>query len=86
MSTKKNQEIRNLSIEDLENEIAETQSNYAKLKYDHSIQGLDNALLIREVRRDIARLKTEKRRREVEAMSSAELAGRSKIRDRRSNN
>lgn len=84
--SKKNQEMKNLSDEDLTNELKETQLNYAKLKYDHGIQGIENPLLIREMRRDIARLKTEQRRREVDQFSADDLAKRSKIMDRRRNN
>jgi len=44
---------------------------------------LDNPLTLREVRRDIARLKTEVRRRELAAMSEEDLSRRDRIRDRR---
>ena len=84
--SKKNQEMKSLTDEDLANELNETQVNYAKLKYDHGIQGIENPLVIREMRRDIARLKTEQRRREVDQFSADDLAKRSRIMDRRRNN
>ena len=84
MATKKYLELQEFNDADLKNELSEVEGQYVKLKFDHTIKGLDNPLALREIRRDIARLKTEIRRREVGAMSEAELAKRSKIRQRRS--
>ena len=84
MATKKYLELQEFNDADLKNELSEVEGQYVKLKFDHTIKGLDNPLALREIRRDIARLKTEIRRREVAAMSEAELAKRSKIRQRRS--
>jgi large subunit ribosomal protein L29 len=50
------------------------------------VTGLENPLTLKEVRKDIARLNTELRRRELAAMSETDLDGRSKIRDRRRKN
>lgn len=83
MPSKKTLELRDFSLEDLVSEIAETETQYQKMKFDHAIKGLDNPLALREVRRDLARLKTEARRREVEAMDEQAIAKRSKIRARR---
>jgi len=68
---------------DLANELAETQAQYQKQQFDHAIKGLDNPILLREIRRDIARFKTELRRREVEQMSPEDVAKRDRIRRRR---
>ncbi len=68
---------------DLANELAETQAQYQKQQFDHAIKGLDNPILLREIRRDIARFKTELRRREVEQMSAEDIAKRDRIRRRR---
>jgi len=83
MATKKTLELKELSNEDLANELKEIQEQYAKLKFDHAVKGLENPLVIKEIRRDIARLHTEVSRREVESMTEEQLAGRSKIRARR---
>ena len=83
MATKKYLELQEFSEESLLEELKETQAQYQKLKFDHSIKGLDNPLLLKDVRRDIARLNTEIRRRQVEKMTETEIAGRSKIRRRR---
>jgi large subunit ribosomal protein L29 len=83
MATKKFLELKEYSDADLVGELNQTEEQYQKLKFDHAIKGLDNPLALREVRRDIARLKTEIRRRELDAMSDEGKAGRSKIRARR---
>ena len=83
MATKKYIELQEFSDEDLKNELTETQDQYKKLKFDHAIRGLENPLLLKEVRRDIARLQTEVRKREVALMTPAQLSRRTKIRARR---
>ncbi len=75
--------MQDFSKDDLLNELAETETQYQKMKFDHATKGLENPLVLREVRRDIARLKTEVRRREVIEMSEDQLAKRSRIRARR---
>ncbi|MCO6477917.1 MAG: 50S ribosomal protein L29 [Phaeodactylibacter sp.] len=83
MATKKFLELQEFSDADLQSELKDTEAQYQKLKFDHAIKGLDNPLVLREVRRDIARLRTEIRRREVAEMPADQLANRSKIRARR---
>lgn len=55
----KNAEIKNLSAEDLKNQIAEAKANYTKLKLAHKISPVENPIQIRELRKTIARLYTE---------------------------
>ncbi|MBK7342738.1 MAG: 50S ribosomal protein L29 [Saprospiraceae bacterium] len=86
MPSKKSIELQEFSDADLLNELKETEAQFQKLKFDHAIKGLDNPITIKEVRRDIARLQTEVRRREVAAMSAGEVAMRDRIRNRRKNN
>ena len=83
MATKKYIELQEFTDENLANEIAETVKQLKKVKFDHAVKGLDNPLVIREIKRDIARLKSEARRRELAAMTEDQLARRSKIRERR---
>jgi len=85
MATKKYIELQEFSDADLLNELKETEVQYRKLKLDHAVKGLENPQVIKEVRRDIARLNTEVRRREVAGLTEAQLAKRSKIRKRRRN-
>ncbi len=83
MATKKFLELKEFSAEELVNELKTTQEQYGKMKFEHAIRGLENPLTLREVRRDIARLKTELRRREMTDVDSSE---RTKIRARRRRN
>jgi large subunit ribosomal protein L29 len=85
MATKKYQEVQEINDNDLRETLTETETAYQKLTFDHAIRGLDNPLELRDLRRDVARLKTELRRREVAAMTPEQLAKRSKIRARRKN-
>ncbi|MBV6425696.1 MAG: 50S ribosomal protein L29 [Haliscomenobacter sp.] len=85
MSSKKFEELQDYSLEDLTAEIEQTEASYQKLRFDHAIKGLEDPMRLREVRRDIARLRTEQRRRELAGLSAEELANRSKLRKRRSN-
>lgn len=83
MATKKYTELSQMSVEELTSTLTETRTGYSKLKFDHAVRGLDNPLRLREAKKDIARLATEIRRRELSSLSPAELVGRSKIRNRR---
>lgn len=83
MASNKYLELQELSGEELKAELSKTQEIYGKLKFDHGVRGVENPLLLREVRKDIARLKTEVRKRELEGFDDAALSRRSKIRARR---
>lgn len=78
-------ELKEMSDGDLQTELKQINSQYQKLRFDHTIKGLDNPVNLRNTKRDIARIKTEIRRREMGAMSPAQIAKRSKIRLRRRN-
>ena len=83
MATKKFIELQEFADEQLANELSETQVQYNKLKFDHAMQGLESPIAIRGVRRDIARMKSEIRRREVAKLTPEQLAKRTKIRNRK---
>lgn len=65
MATKKFLELKEMSQEDLTAELTETLNQLKKLKFDHALKGLDNPMMIREIRRDVARLQTEVNRRKA---------------------
>lgn len=71
------------SAEELVEELRNAEANYQKLKFDHATTGLDNPQRLVEVRRDVARLKTELRKRQLLSFSDEDLANRSKIKARR---
>jgi large subunit ribosomal protein L29 len=54
-----------MSSQDLEKEVSELKSELFKLRFNLATSGLDNPLKIREVRRQIARAKTELRQRQL---------------------
>jgi large subunit ribosomal protein L29 len=83
MPSKKTIDLQEFSDDDLRNELQETERQFQKMQFDHAIKGLDNPLTIRAVRRDIARLQTEVRRRELAVASESEIANRERIRVRR---
>jgi len=83
MASSKFLELQDFSDTDLIGEVEGRRAQYHKMKFDHALTGLENPLDLREVRRDIARLQTEIRRRELAAASEKDLAKRSKIRSRR---
>ena len=83
MATKKFIELRSMSAEVIHEELEQAQTDLNRMKFDHGSKGLQNPLELKETKKDIARLQTELRAREVKAMSPAELAGRSKMRLRR---
>ena len=78
-------ELKEMSDKDLQGELSQISAQYQKLRFDHTIKGLDNPVNLRTTKRDIARIKTEIRRREVSAMTPEQVALRSKIRLRRRN-
>ncbi len=86
MPSKKTLELKEFSLEDLKSELQDTETQYQKMKFDHATKGLENPLALREVRRDLARLNTEYRKREIEGLDDAAIAKRSKIRARRRSN
>ncbi len=83
MASKKYIELQEFTDEQVTSELEKTVTQFQKLKFDHTLKGLENPLALREVRRDIARLKTEARRREVSKFTPEQLELRSKIKARR---
>ena len=61
----KNNKIKEMSSPELEKELSELKSELFKLRFSLATNGLDNPLKVKEVRRDIARVKTELRQREI---------------------
>lgn len=51
-------EIRDLNAAEIEQRIAEQQKDIEDLRFRRSVAGLENPIVLREKRREIARLKT----------------------------
>ena len=61
----KQADIKNLTVDDLNENLAENTALISKLKMNHAVSPLENPKQITSVRKTIARLKTEIRKREL---------------------
>jgi large subunit ribosomal protein L29 len=59
--------IQGLSVEDLTARIKEDETRLKKLEFGHAITPLENPMSIRNLRREVARLKTELNKKKLEA-------------------
>ncbi|MBD5197054.1 MAG: 50S ribosomal protein L29 [Bacteroidales bacterium] len=67
----KKEEIKELSIQELTAQIEAAEKAYRELKVAHAISPIDNPAKITRDRRDIARLKTVLRQKEIAAAREA---------------
>lgn len=63
----KQQEITKMSVEDVKDQISNFSEQLAKMKLAHKVAPMENPIQIRNVRKTIARLKTELTKREAQA-------------------
>ena len=61
----KSTEIKELSVKELTERMNAQKELLERLKVNHAISPLDNPMQIKETRRDIARMATELRQREI---------------------
>ena len=61
----KKEELKELSTADLKERLAKMEQDYLQLKVNHAVSPLDNPAKITADRKDIARVKTELRMREL---------------------
>ena len=59
-------EIRAFSLEDVKSKLEETKSNYEKLKMSHRVSQIENPMQIKSLRKDIARLSTELKQKQLQ--------------------
>ena len=76
-------ELADVETETLCAQLTSIETELAQMKFDHAVKGLANPMELREMRRNIARINTEIRQRELKAMPAEALEMRSKIRARR---
>ena len=72
MASKKFEDLSKMSTDDLAVELEAAQREYHQMRFDNYAQGIPSTAAIPELRRDIARIKTEQRRRELEAMNDGQ--------------
>ncbi len=66
----RNEEIRELSTKDIRERIDEEKLNLTRLKLAHAVSPLDNPTKIKESKKELARFKTELRKRELKQESN----------------
>ncbi len=64
----KQSDILELTDQELRDKLKSTEEEYSQLKLQHSISQLENPMRIRAMRKLIARLQTNLRKRELEAI------------------
>ena len=62
-------EIRELSAEDLQGKLKEARQELFNLRFQMATSQLDNTARVRQVKKDIARIQTEMRARELRALN-----------------
>ena len=62
----KQSEIKELSVEDLKENLAVFKKNYTDLKIAHAISPLETPMQLRAVRKTVARIATELTKRELQ--------------------
>ena len=75
---------QDLSTEEMLATLQNAETAYLQTKFDHAVSPLQDTSILGKMRKDIARMKTELRTRELSTATPEELAKRSKIRFRRS--
>ena len=69
---KKNQDLQDLDLPSLVQELRETKQEAQNLRFRHATGQLDSSSELRKVRRQIARINTQIRAREIAAAEAAE--------------
>lgn len=64
------EDIAQLTTEELVEKVKSEKQLYTKMKFNHTVTPLDNPLVLRAKRRDIARLMTELRKRQLEEVTA----------------
>jgi large subunit ribosomal protein L29 len=70
----KTKELRELSVDELEHKLVETKHEMFNLRFQLATGKQDNSARLLQVRRDVARISTLLREREIEAAEAAEAA------------
>lgn len=59
-------EIKELTTQELREKLVDEKGNLANLRLTHTVSQLENPLKLRDTRKDIARIETELRKRQLE--------------------
>ena len=66
-------EIREMKTEELEKQISEEEKNLVDLRFTHQLKQLTNTAKLKLTKKDVARMKTVLRERELAEKSSADI-------------
>ncbi|MBK6732422.1 MAG: 50S ribosomal protein L29 [Bacteroidetes bacterium] len=67
MAQIKKEDLNSLTTEDLKQRLHDDADRLQKLRFNHAVNPLENPLQLRYLRKEVARLKTELRKRELTA-------------------
>ncbi|MCB0795363.1 MAG: 50S ribosomal protein L29 [Flavobacteriales bacterium] len=62
---KKGTELKDLTVQELQDKLQDERSSLRKLRFDHAVSPVENPMLIGARRREVARVLTELRHREL---------------------
>ena len=65
MAKEKKIQVKDLSTQEIQDRIKEEKDRYQKLKFNHVVTPVENPMVMRHARKDIARLFTELRKRQL---------------------
>lgn len=83
MAAEDKKDLTGMTEAELNSELQGLEQELQQMRFTHAARGIANPMEIRGVRREIARVHTEARKRELSTMSQDQLDLRSKIRARR---
>jgi large subunit ribosomal protein L29 len=79
----KNKNLHEISEDALENELSVLGGDLQKMKLEQSVRGISDNSQFKKMRKEIARINTELRKRDLAEYSAEDLEMRSRIRARR---
>ncbi len=59
-------DLKELTVQELEDKLGDEREALAKLRFNHAVSDLENPMQLKHRKRDIARMLTELRKRELE--------------------
>ncbi len=77
--------FKELSLDELTEALQQAEAGYVNDKFDHALTPMTDPSLLGKMRKDIARIHTELRARELATATPADLAKRDRMRTRRRN-
>ena len=79
----KNKNLKEISEDDLHSELSVLEGDLRKMSLEQSVRGIADNSQFKKMRKDIARVNTELRKRDLSEYTPEELEDRSRIRARR---